>query len=77
MAREYVKVETAHAVVVATIKIKVRGRVNLQHFEPEEFVADMIGISEFEYDEYNEELVELTDIESEYDEYEWYWPSQS
>ena len=44
MSREYREIRTAHAHVEAVVKIKVKGRVDLDLFEAEEFLIDMMRI---------------------------------
>ena len=69
MSREYREIRTAHAHVEAVVKIKVKGRVDLDLFEAEDFLIDMMSIGEFEVLEYGNEFVELTDEDVEIDEF--------
>jgi len=69
MSREYREIRTAHAYVEAVVKVRVRGRVDIDLFESEEFFHDMVSIGEYEIVEYGNEFVELTDEDVEIDEY--------
>ena len=69
MSREYREIRTAHAYVEAVVKVRVRGRVDLDIFAAEEFFHDMLSIGEYEVVDYGNEFVELTDEDVEIDEY--------
>ena len=71
MSREYREIRTAHAYVEAVVKVRVRGRVDLDLFEAEEFFHDMLSIGEYEVVDYGNEFVELTDEDVEIDEYQY------
>jgi len=69
MSRYYRAVETAHVRVEATIKIVVKGRADMQSFDDMDFVHDMLGIGEYELVELINDSIEISDRETEIEDY--------